>query len=79
MDHPNLPAFPFPGFPQIIPALIEHEIMRVNRILAALPEFPTCDYDSPDSPCSCRNKATVNEIETGLGYCEGHFPEVERG
>jgi hypothetical protein len=75
MDHQTLPVFPLSGFPQLIPALIEQEIMRVNRILAqsAQSELVTCCFDR------CRERATVEEIATGLEFCRIHFfAEVSR-
>ena len=74
MAHSTLPAFPPSGFSQLIPALIEQEIMRVNRILAqsAQAELVTCCFDR------CSQRATVEEIVTGLEFCLRHFEEVNR-
>ena len=72
MAHSTLPAFPPSGFPQLIPALIEQEIMRVNRILARS-ELVTCCFDR------CSQRATVEEIATGLEFCRMRFAEVSRG
>jgi len=68
----NLPSFPLAGFAQLVPALIDHEIKRVNQLLGS------CDWEDEWSPYTCKEKAVVHHIATEHEYCLSHFVEVDR-
>ena len=68
----TLPVFSHPNFHSVLDAVLNQEIARVDRILAQA-ELVTCSADQ------CRERATVEELATGLEYCERHFEEAARG
>ncbi len=71
MAQTTLPVFSHPNFHSVLDAVLNQEIARVDRILAQA-ELVTCCYDQ------CHERATVEELATGMEYCEMHFEEVER-
>lgn len=61
-----------PQFPQAL----DREFARLDRMVTramANAELATCCYDR------CHERATVEEIATGLEYCLPHFREVDCG
>ena len=83
----TLPVFSHPNFHSVLDAVLNQEIARVDRILAQAdaytkrmefwrirePELVACCADQ------CHERATVEELATGLEYCERHFEEAARG
>jgi hypothetical protein len=71
MSAQNLPSFPFAGFAQLIPALLEQEIKEVNRLLQV------CDWS--DVYASCREKAVVHHLDSEADLCLHHFQTLNQG
>jgi hypothetical protein len=85
MAQHTLPVLSFPGFPQVLSAVIDQQIKSVDRVLARQ-LLTTCDWCSPESSwgaCgggySCGSTATVHDLKTEQDFCAQHFAEVLRG
>ena len=75
----TLAVLTHPEFPQVFSALIDREILYVNRIVDESHLFPCC-YESPESAkglCDggepCVQPGVVHDLVSQQPYCALHF------
>jgi len=76
MAQSTLPVLSHPDFPQVAHSLLTQEVRRVETVLGSCCHEETVGSGENIKGWSCREIATVSDLETGCGYCLRHFDAV---